>query len=301
MPSAEVHSVLAAARSAPPPRAARQVCRRNARGQWLAGLAGFFSCVGAFCLPGQDREAGEVVSATPRPFRLLEIRRPGADWNTFTTIPKALFHGDTVRTRTDYVDAVLELYPGRAITSKQTVHLGPMSEVQVPGEGGWLELLSGWFNFLKRPSERPVNFRTKTVLGAARLTDFMVYVSTNGQTVVYLNSGAIELTNALDFTDTRRLADGEAIYAAGGTNKLQKLSRLDLRVRGLVQTFLYYPAVLRLEESWHELDARYQSGAFDPGVFGWGPAPGADALPKQSRAREQRRAPFSRFVGVDSG
>jgi len=62
--------------------------------------------------------------------------------------------------------------------------------------------------------------------------------------------GEVRLTNTMALQDTLVLTNGEAGFARGGTNTLERIPRLelDLRVRGLVQTFLYSPGLLHLDD-----------------------------------------------------
>jgi hypothetical protein len=205
------------------------------------------------CISAENSAAGRLFSLTNSATGYVELKHAGR-WFDVATIPKDVDYGDTVRTPRE-VWASIRIYPVGRIKSEQVVNLGPDSEVTIPNQDNTWELIKGWFHFLKRSSEQASLIRTKSVLGAATQTDFMVHVDESGATVVYVAAGEMRLTNSAIPNDTIVLKNGEALYADGGTNRLNGLQRLDLRVRRMVQTFLYYPAVLHLNDVGANLSA----------------------------------------------
>src|SRR5262245_58983748 len=202
------------------------------------------------CFSAESLAAGSLFSLTNSATAYVQLKHAGR-WFDVASVPKDVDYGDTVKTPPE-VWAIIEIYPVGRIKSKQVVNMGPDSEVSIPNQDNTWQLIKGWFHFLKRSSEQASLIKTKSVLGAALKTDFMVHVDENGATVVYVASGEIHLTNQVD---TMVLTNGEAAVASGGTNKLERLPRLDMRVRRMVQTFLYYPGVLNLEDLGTNLSA----------------------------------------------
>ncbi len=155
---------------------------------------------------------------------------------------------DAIRTLADS-SAKIEIYPGPR-RSKKVIEMYPYSEQQMPENDGPFRLFSGLFRFLSRSSADASSIETDNVLGAMRKTDFSVQVSRDGTTIFHVAIGEVFLVNKTNHNDFLPLASGKAgIYDPNARGpKLREIPYLDLSVQGMVQTFLYYPEILNLDD-----------------------------------------------------
>lgn len=122
-----------------------------------------------------------------------------------------------------------------------------------------LSLKAGSLYFFSREKPSDVEFRTPTAAGAIRGTEFMLSVSTNGETRVELIDGAVDLGNEAGQVQLR---SGEQASVAKGQAP-SKSALLD--AINVIQWCLYYPAVLdpsevQTKDDLHKSLAAYRAG-----------------------------------------
>ena len=195
-----------------------------------------------------ELDTGEIVT----PLDTVVVRRrtePDQDlWSRPST--KSLKGGDFVRA-VGTNQARIRIYPGfyreGRIVSAEEIGLWPNATIRVPERRGWIKLISGLFHFHHRTGADVVSWETESVVGAAEKTDYMVKVMTNGEVLVRVALGEVQLyTNKANLTNAFTLMDQQAARYNPKAKEFKRLSYWDIRVRGMARAFLYYPGILFL-------------------------------------------------------
>lgn len=220
-------------------------------------------CLGVWTsgIVGESAEVATILQATPEPgpVKVQRVGSPGY-WGEVKVIPASketgLRGGDIVRTPAN-ISATVQVSQVGSMKGSEKVHMAPNSELPIPTEDGVWRNLVGIFHFLRRTSAEASRIETKSVVLAARKTDFFLEVSPNGDALIHVAAGEIKLTSNSNLSDSLLLTNGQAAWASG-TNALTRAAspQLVLRVRSLVQTFLYYPSVLYLDDLVSDLSSK---------------------------------------------
>jgi hypothetical protein len=161
-----------------------------------------------------------------------------ANLSTNFGVPLPLFARDVIRTLEDSTAVVL-------IESNQcSIKLRQLSSLEIlPRENNanpLLNLLHGALYYFSRESSHEVQIRTPHSTAAPRGTEFVITVESNSTVLAMLDGTAI-LTNEFGRVD---LQSGEMGVAMAG----QAPIKMRLEAANLVQWWLFYPAVLDLDE-----------------------------------------------------
>ena len=105
-----------------------------------------------------------------------------------------------------------------------------------------LDLKTGSLYFFSREKPADVEFRTPTVVGAIRGTEFLLAAAEDGETRLALLDGAVDLSNS---AGQIQMQSGEQARVAAGQAPV-KTPLLD--AMNVIQWCLYYPAVLDADE-----------------------------------------------------
>jgi tetratricopeptide (TPR) repeat protein len=170
----------------------------------------------------------------------VEIARMGANnWDPASTNMN-LNAGDRVRTGVD----------SRALVRLSTRANLPISELTVitlggagtESEGASFDLEVGRAFFLGNDKPGKTKFRTRSIAGAVRGTEFHIEVAEDGTTTLALFDGAVDLENE---KGKLALQSGQGAMVENG--KAPELRPLIEARRG-VQWYLYYPAIVAPED-----------------------------------------------------
>ena len=193
----------------------------------------FFSFLTAFAFSAEVRTNEVLIIATAGS---VQTARAGAENWTQAQTNSTLKVGDRLRT-------------GRA--SRATVRMSDLSilrvaelsflEVQPPDRPTYpsvLDIKAGAAYFFNRDRPGSVRFKTPTVSGAIRGTEFLIEVAEDGATTVALLDGLVELENK----------EGQLLLESG-QQALVEPGKPPLKTEGIIaknrlQWTLYYPAVI---------------------------------------------------------
>jgi len=166
----------------------------------------------------------------------VEFAQRGSDQWVAAEVGQAVAPGDRLRTS-------LRSRATLRWSNLSTVRLNQLTtlEVQPPGEPGKkpeLDLKSGAAYFFSREKPEDVRFRTPAASGAIRGTEFNLAVGQDGETLLTLLDGEVDLSNR---DGALTLNSGEQGIAKAGSPP-RKTAVLD--AVSIIQWALYYPAVV---------------------------------------------------------
>jgi hypothetical protein len=170
----------------------------------------------------------------------VEVARRGtAEWVPATR-NQTLELGDRLRTK-------LRSRATLQWSDLSTLRVDQLSTIEIqrpsdPGQKPGLELKSGASYFFSRENPNQIEFRTPSASGAIRGTEFNLALGDEGETIVTLLDGEVDLANA---EGAVTLSSGEQGIAAAGRPP-QKTAVLD--AASVIQWALYYPAVVDVDE-----------------------------------------------------
>jgi Tfp pilus assembly protein PilF len=170
----------------------------------------------------------------------VEASRAGSQVWDLAYPNQVLYAGDRLRTR-ENARVTLRW------SDQSAVRVGPMSELQiqlkpaVKAQPGF-DLFAGILYFFHRDRPAEVRFKTRTVSGAVRGTEFNLEVTANGRTILNVIDGTVELAND---QGQLTLHSGEQAVTDPGQAPA-RTARVD--ALQVIQWCLYYPGVLDLAE-----------------------------------------------------
>lgn len=170
----------------------------------------------------------------------VEVARSGGNnWQT-AAAGMSLNPGDRIRTGPDSRAQVR--LSTRAVLPIAELTVITLADEQTDPDSSAFDLEIGRAFFLGNDKPGKVRFRTRSVAGSVRGTEFHLQVAGDGATTILLFDGAVELTN-----DHGRLAlkSGEAATADPG--KAPELRPM-LTTRRVIQWYLHYPAIVARDD-----------------------------------------------------
>jgi len=208
---------------------------------FLAGLA----IAVLFFGPYARSQTAPPTNAPSPPIRIIsvegKVERVRANRREAATANMDLALGDGLETG-EYSRAVLLWYGSQQQISEMTrIRIAPTAESKRHPR---LTLLSGLLYMFHRDNPGDDEIQTPTVYAIIRGTEFTLQVEENLTTHLALIDGSAEMTNQFG---TKLLTSREQGLAEEGKAPVRLPARIEA-VNDLIQWFLYYPAVLNLDE-----------------------------------------------------
>lgn len=214
----------------------------------LPSLLRVLGCLGltmplAFAAPVPRGTVSLVWSAVEQPFG-VEYRAVDEPTNQLARVGQVMTTGDRLYTRRN-ARAEVRLHPNGADLS-----LAPFSSLTFVESESWLSLLQGRFRYLSGRGPAPIGVSAPGgyVIGSGLGTEYEVRVETN-RTVIAVIDGGFAYTNRFveggrSRTEAKRLAAGEeATFYPDAPPEIRPIP-----VKGRIQWWLYYPAVLDVDD-----------------------------------------------------
>jgi Flp pilus assembly protein TadD len=152
---------------------------------------------------------------------------------------RILLPGDRLRTGPDSRAAV-------QFSDQSVKRLGELTTLTIaapPGDGkAAFEMQQGKLFFRSWEQPNQIRFKTRTVSGAIRGTEFSLEVAEDGRTVLTLFNGAVDLENS---AGQLRLQSGEEATVESGQAPRKAPA---INTQKIIQWCLYYPGVLDVDE-----------------------------------------------------
>lgn len=217
----------------------------------------------AFCFAAPIRaEPARVVGVEGT---VTWARGGGAQWEPAQT-NQTLQAGDRLRTGPDSRAAV-------QFSDQSVKRLGELTTLTIAApagqEKGAFEVERGKLFFKSWEPPNQIRFKTRTVSGAIRGTEFVLDVAEDGRTVLTLINGAVDLENT---AGKLSLASGEEATAEAGQPPRKAPA---LQAQQAIQWCLYYPGVLDVDElaladaAFATSLAAYRAGDLNAALAAW--------------------------------
>ena len=171
---------------------------------------------------------------------VLEILHQGATNWVPAAVGDQLSIGDQLRT-SKHSRATIRLSNDSVLRVGELMNY-KLEPPRQDGQKPELNIRSGAAYFFSRDRQQEVQIRTPTVVGAIRGTEFNITVQSDGQTVVTMIDGLVELTNSLGNV---MLATGDSGEVAPGKPPVRTAV---INAINIIQWNLYYPGILDLAD-----------------------------------------------------